>query len=304
VFSALKSTFKVNSGATSSIYPAIDIENLGGLVGNGLGVSVTMSPGADAFGTIDVGVSLNAVISDIGTPSGNDSVVDFRVDTLNSGTVQQHTSFIGSGQLQLHEYGQTPANFPDASPVWALGVNASGNVVEFTPGDSTTYTVDNGLSPQTLPTANPDNFQLGGPLVLDTIIDGDSTYDLSFTNIQSLIGTAADVYFAGSDGVNNSSLGLTSLIAALEFTDGTTGTVSVLELNNAFSRFTHLDGTTSSISAIQLTGTELRVQTPLYATKTAGDVLTLVDPTTGEAEWSTPTVGGSGLEPILMLMGA
>ena len=138
VSSALKSTFKVNSGATSSIYPAIDIENIGGVVGNGLGVSVTMSPGADAFGTIDVGVSLNTVISDIGTPSGNDSVVDFRVDTLNSGTVQQHTSFIGSGQLQLHEYGQTPANFPDAAPVWALGVDANGNVVEFDPGGGPT----------------------------------------------------------------------------------------------------------------------------------------------------------------------
>jgi hypothetical protein len=173
-------------------------------------------------------------------------------------------------------------------------IDAATGEAEWQTGGGTTYTVDNGLSPQTLPTANPDNFQLGGPLVLDTTIDGGSTYDLSFTNIQSLIGTATDVYFAGSDGVNTSALGLTLLNAALEFIDGTTGTTSVLELSNAFSRFTHLDGTTSSISAIELTGAELRVQTPLYASKTAGDVLTLVDPTTGEAEWSTPTGGGGG----------
>ena len=303
IISLLENQFQINGGSsiTPAIYPILDLENLSNLISpaNGEGISITMSPGVDAFGTIDVGVSLNAVISDIGTIVGNDSVVDFRVDTLNLGTVQQHTSFIGSGQLQLHEYGQTPANFPD-TPVWALGVDASGNVVEFTPsGGGTTYTVNNGL------TENPaNNFQLGGPLVLSTTIDGVATYDLSFTNIKELTGSAESVYFEGSDGVNTSSLVLAPSKAALEFSDGTTGTSSVLELGNAYSRFYHVDGTTLSASAIELTGTELRVQTPLYTSRTAGDVLTLLDPLTGESEWSTPTGGGSGLEAILMLMGS
>jgi hypothetical protein len=163
VSSALKSTFQVNSGATSSIYPAIDIENLGGVVGNGLGVSVTMSPGADASGTIDVGVSLNTVISDIGTPSGNDSVVDFRVDTLNSGTVQQHTSFIGTGQLQLHEYTTSTAfSTSSGSSVGVLNVDNTGKVFVGTGGGGGTYDGDQGVYKDT--TLTNDTFMLGAPI--------------------------------------------------------------------------------------------------------------------------------------------
>lgn len=138
VVSTFGNSFEVNGGSsvTPDIYVALDLRNASNLIpaANGEGVSLTMSPGSDALNPIDVGVSLNAVISDIGTPAGNDSVVDFRVDTLYFGTVQQHTSFIGDGQLRLHEYGQTPANFADAAPVWALGVDSSGNVVEFEAG--------------------------------------------------------------------------------------------------------------------------------------------------------------------------
>jgi hypothetical protein len=38
------------------------------------------------------------------------------------------------GQVIFNQYGQTPAKFPDATPVWALGVDGNGNVVEFDPG--------------------------------------------------------------------------------------------------------------------------------------------------------------------------
>ena len=126
------SAFQINGGSsvTPAIYPILDLENLSNLspAANGEGISITMSPGVDAFGTIDVGVSLNAVISDIGTIVGNDSVVDFRVDTLNLGTVQQHTSFIGSGQLQLHEYTTSTAFASGLTSIGVLNVDNTGKV--------------------------------------------------------------------------------------------------------------------------------------------------------------------------------
>jgi hypothetical protein len=98
----------------------------------GEGVSKKMKTGSDEANTTRPGgVKLNSIVSDATTAA---SVVDFRVDTLNSNTPLNHTTFIGDGQLRLHQYGQTPANFPDAAPVWALGVDANGNVIEFTPG--------------------------------------------------------------------------------------------------------------------------------------------------------------------------
>jgi hypothetical protein len=46
---------------------------------------------------------------------------------------------------------------------------------------------------------------------------------------------------------------------------------------------------------ISLLGDQLRVGTPDVLTKSAGDVLTLVNPATGEVEFQTPTGGGGGL---------
>ena len=146
----------------------------------------------------------------------------------------------------------------------------------------TTYTVDNGLTET--PTGN---FQLGGPLIQDTDIDGvgSGTYKLNFINLNESVNTARYVFsFATGHAGNNTLLSLDSLANV--------------------SRFSHEDGLTNIISAIELTGTELRVQTPLYTTKTIGDVLTLSDPTTGETEWQTPaTTTGDSLSPLLLMGG-
>ena len=53
----------------------------------------------------------------------------------NGGTLL-NASIRGDGKFVLHQYGQTPANFP-GTPVWSLGVDASGNVVEFTSSPTT-----------------------------------------------------------------------------------------------------------------------------------------------------------------------
>ena len=134
-----------------------------------------------------------------------------------------------------------------------------------------TYTVDNGL------TENPTgNFQLGGPLIQDTNIDGagSGTWMLDFTNLHSSTNSARYLY---------------------QFETNHGGNTAILALNsgNVKSIFSQVDATSGNESAIQLLGTELRVQTPAYATATNGDVLTLLDNTTGAAEWQTPVTGGT-----------
>lgn len=159
--------------------------------------------------------------------------------------------------------------------------NAVSGKVEFQTPIVSTYTVDNGL------TESPaNNFQLGGPLIQDTNIDGvgSGTWILDFTNLHSSTNSARYSYsFATNHSGNNTLLSLDSLTNV--------------------SRFSHEDSS-AVVSAIELTGTELRVQTPLYTTKTIGDVLTLSDPTTGEAEWQTPaTTTGDSLSPLLLMGG-
>lgn len=158
---------------------------------------------------------------------------------------------------------------------------ADGKIKFPTGGPGGTYTVNNGL------TESPaNNFQLGGPLIQDTDIDGvgSGTYKLNFINLNESVNTARYVFsFATNHAGNNTLLSLDSLTNV--------------------SRFSHEDASTA-ISAIELTGTELRVQTPLYTTKAIGDVLTLSNPTTGEAEWQTPgTTTGDSLSPLLLMGG-
>ena len=141
-------------------------------------------------------------------------------------------------------------------------IDATSGEVEFQTPTGATYTVDNGL------TESPaNNFQLGGTLIQDTNIDGaGNTWQLNFTDLYSSTNTARYSYsFATSHAANNTLLSLDS--------------------NSNVSRFSHEDAGSGDISAIELIGTELRVQTPAYATATIGDVLTLLDNTTGEAEW-------------------
>jgi hypothetical protein len=164
------------------------------------------------------------------------------------------------------------------------GLSVTGTYPSFTlentaPG--TIYTVDNGL------TENPaGNFQLGGSLIDDTNIDGASNnWQLNFTNLYSSTNTARYLYqFETSHGGNTAIL--------------------VLNSGDGKSTFSQVEAASGSESAIQLLGTELRVQTPGYTTATNGDVLTLLDNTTGAAEWQTPgTSTGDSLSPFLLMGG-
>ena len=156
-------------------------------------------------------------------------------------------------------------------------IDATSGEVEFQTPTGATYTVDNGL------TESPaNNFQLGGTLIQDTNIDGaGNTWQLNFTDLYSSTNTARYSYsFATSHAANNTLLSLDS--------------------NSNVSRFSHEDAGSGDISAIELIGTELRVQTPAYATATIGDVLTLLDNTTGEAEWQTIPGTALGFQDVLI----
>lgn len=148
-------------------------------------------------------------------------------------------------------------------------------------GPGGTYTVNNGL------TESPaNNFQLGGLLIQDTTIDGvGGSFRLNFIDLYESVNTARYLFsFATAFGGNNTLLSLDSV--------------------SNVSRFSHEDAASTTISAIELTGTELRVQTPQYTSKTTGDVLTLTNPATGEAEWQTPTAtSGDSISPLLLMGG-
>lgn len=303
IISAFENQFQINGGSsvTPAIYPILELENQSNLItpANGEGVSITMSPGADAFGAIDIGVSLNAVISDIGTPAGGDSVVDFRVDTLNSGTVQQHTSFIGTGQLQLHEYTTSTAFDDDSGPsIGVLNVDNTGKVFVGTGGGGGgTYTVNNGL------TENPtDNFQLGGPLVDNTIVTGGSTpfsFSMKFEDLSNFNVNAYDsanfysitLKSEQNPAVQNARIDINQNESALNYDDvvngrnaymGASGESSLNMLTANFG-ISSLFGNVGFIAAINATNTNhyLSIKTPNVSNASAqvGQVLTLVQST-------------------------
>jgi hypothetical protein len=286
VKSKTSSRFFLFNGTPSSVSNIIDFQNIpsAGPYTVGQGVSVSFMPGADLLNNpITNGVVLSSVFSDV---TGGASRVDFDVNTFNNGAPLNHTTFIGDGQLRLHEYGQTPANFPDASPVWALGVDASGNVVEFTPGGGgTTYTVDNGL------TEDPaNNFQLGGALVKNTIVNGAANaYDLTFDELN-------EFYVNG-----NNKMQITSTNATGDFSQCYVAPPAAQLINNtagfAASTISAEAGVASMEATpikILLNATEMQLRTPAVVALTAvnGQVLTLIDAATGEAEWQT---GGGGI---------
>lgn len=103
----------------------------GGQVGLGGDILFSMSnDNSISFNAGRVGYVATSVIN-----TGEGEASKFFISTKESGTAQpiDRLEIDTVGQVKFNKYGQTPANFPDASPVWALGVNSTGNVVEFTP---------------------------------------------------------------------------------------------------------------------------------------------------------------------------
>ena len=58
----------------------------------------------------------------------------YELGTSNGGSTSTRLTILPDGQLRLNNY--STANFPDPAPVYSLGVDASGNVVQTTPSTS------------------------------------------------------------------------------------------------------------------------------------------------------------------------
>ena len=100
-------------------------------------------------------------------------------------------------------------------------VDEGGGVIKFnyTGTSGNTYTVNNGLSPQTTPTANANNFQLGGALTKQTIITADSSNTLTISS------TTVTPLHVSTAGTSQSAINLTSTngVAILALSDNSVG---------------------------------------------------------------------------------
>ena len=146
-------------------------------------------------------------------------------------------------------------------------------------GPGGTYTVSNGLTE-----SPPNNFQLGGTLAANTTILGNSNlYDLSFTSLYSSTIDASEKIF-------------------FEANNGTVNTFLHLNPQSTYTKWTYDDGI--NLNEIEMIGTRMYIRTPDYTTAANGDVLTLLDNTTGEVEFQTSgTTSGDSISPFLLMGG-
>jgi hypothetical protein len=174
-------------------------------------------------------------------------------------------------------------------------INATTGEVEFQDGGGggNTYTVNNGLSPDPL---DPNNFQLGGLLVGDTSISGDgNTHSLTFDDMNVLSGSSNfKIAFSANDGTTTSSFALQPTIANIGCGVNGSGSASFADFTDTKSRLGYLTATQTVEFGADATG--LYVKTPDVAgsTATAGQVLTLINATTGEVEFQD----GGGPSPL------
>lgn len=165
-----------------------------------------------------------------------------------------------------------------------------GSYPYITGGGGGIYTVDNGL------TENPtDNFQLGGPLVGDTSISGDgNTHSLTFDDMNVLSGSSNfKIAFSANDGTTTSSFALQPTIANIGCGVNGSGSASFADFTDTQSRLGYLTATQTVEFGADATGLYVKTPDVAAAAATAGQVLTLQNATTGEAEWQD--AGGGGI---------
>jgi hypothetical protein len=241
------------------------------VTGTGTVSGLTLTGTGTTSVTLTLGGSLVLVSSDITTALGYTPLSQTTADTLYYPLTTNPSSFVTSSTLTtiLSNYLTTS----DAATTYLTIANAA-----------TTYqpifTTQNGL------TYGAGVLELGGTLVTDTNIDGGLSHQLNFVDLILSDNTAGKFFsFRTQDGGNNAEMSINS--AATK------------------SLFYQLDATSGYESSIELLGAELRVKTPKYTSASNGDVLTLLDNTTGEAEWQTPGSGPTGdtLSPLLLMGG-
>jgi len=142
---------------------------------------------------------------------------------------------------------------------WMSG--ATSGVTLINGGAGGTYSVDNGL------TENPaNNFQLGGPLITDTYIDGASnTYGVEFQDL---------LFFRAS----------TSDLVRVDAFQGTTGGRFQIDPTAPQTDWRFTDSLGNN-TAIEMDGLKMYVKAPGWDTGLTGYYLRLKDPITAESDW-------------------
>lgn len=180
------------------------------------------------------------------------------------------------------------------------GLTLSGNVTtsgSLTLGGSLTLTSGNvttalGFTPISQATAdglyyplssNPSNYVTSSSLSSTlssylTIASATSTYQPIFTTQNGLTYGSGFLKLGGQLTQNTTIDGKEGLYS-----------LSLIEMSQLTLQASDLNNTTE----INLTTTQMQIKTPLYSSASVGDVLTLLDPATGEVEFQAPT-GGSG----------
>ena len=233
-----------------------------------------------------------------GTVNFVDAIWPGNAITIAGGPIQNSGTFIFNGNGNSSQYIDGQGNlqtFPAISGPVEFQTNGTPNDIQdllnlvagtgvtlTNSGGSVTIDVDavvyaarNGLSEQPLDSGN---FELGGPtspgapLLHDTYIDG-AQYAFEITDTSSMFLQGNRVDIEGSDpGVMILSTG-----GASDNSVEVTGTQVAIESAGGTSTRIFLDPAT------------IKVQTPLFNTKDNGDVLTLIDRTTGEVEFGPVT---------------
>jgi len=233
-------------------------------------------PGGGTVTFIDAVWPGNA-ITIVGGPISNSGQFVFN----GNGTSNQYID--GQGNLQIFPSISVPVEFqtngtPNSTQTLLNLVSGTGVTLTESGGSVTidveanVYTVDNGLSAD--PT-DANNFQLGSatapgaPLIHDTYIAGAQfRFEVNNTGSMFLQGNRVDIEGGGSGAM------LLSTGGASENSVEVTGTQVAIDSTSP-----------SATTKIFLDPLRIRIQTPLFNLKDNGDVLTLIDKTTGEVEY-------------------
>lgn len=252
----------------------------------------------DVTGGISIASQLNTIpVSNLITKwTTYNDVSQFEIQTKPSGgAISTNLVVKGTGQLQLNNYTTATSFDPESGPsIGVLNVDNAGNVF-VGDGGGGSYTAINGITPVApTPPSTTTTFKLGGLLTEDTNINGDvNQYSLGFDDMYTINATANfKTSFAVNDGTTTSNLSLQPTTTDIGCGINGSGSGSFAQFTDTQSKLGY--STPTQVVQFGADSTGLYVKTPdvASAAATVGQVLTLQNAATGEAEWADASGGG------------
>lgn len=253
------------------------------------GLTMNRTPGAGALAGLGVAIQSNlsdntgateqaSNLETVWQNSANGSELsNFQIKLRNGLPFEDKLILYGIGQLRLPVYG---TGIFTGTPTYNLQVDATGNVIEgaLGGGGGGSYTTDNGMTASTAT-----NFQLGGNLLHNTIIDATSAYDLTIQGSQ-----AANVLIVNNSGATGSAINASNLGNSSTINSINSGTGTGVSGNSS----SGYGGTFQSNSGTGLIASGLMAGQFTSSTNTVGTVIPIQNliRSTG----STPATNGTG----------